>query len=145
MSELVQLAERFVRVTAELDAIRASMKKLLLNGADPAHPTRAQRPGAQKRPQRQSLSPGAKKRSSPQPHWNAAGAAKAEAKIVELVRSSPGMRTSAIAKATSTGATTVAGRLKRLQARSLVERHGEGWRVSAGGSRPNEARANPTS
>ena len=33
MSELVALAERFVRLSGELDATRDAMKRLLLNGA----------------------------------------------------------------------------------------------------------------
>jgi hypothetical protein len=73
----------------------------------------------------------------------AVAAAKAEAKIVELVRSTPGMRTSAIARATASGLSSVAGRLKRLQSRGQVERDAsEGWRA-AEGLRPNEAKTNP--
>ena len=132
LSELVQLAERFVRASAELDAIRNEMRKLLLNGADPnpPRPTRAARPGAKTRPQQHPKTA------------KSVEAAKAEAKIVELLKSTPGMRTAAIAKATKSGTTTAAGRLKRLRARSLVERDaGEGRRVSAGGSRPSGAKA----
>jgi hypothetical protein len=134
LSELVQLAERFVRASAELDAIRNEMRKLLLNGADPnpPRPTRAARPGAKTRPPRQHPKTA-----------KAVAAAKAEAKIVELVRSTPGLSTAAIARATGCGTTTAAGRLKRLRARHLVERDaGEGWRASAGGSRLNEPKAN---
>ncbi len=43
------------------------------------------------------------------------------------------MSTAAIARAMKTGVTTAAGRLKRLQARSLVERDADdGWRAAAG-------------
>jgi hypothetical protein len=135
LSELVQLAERFVRASAELDAIRNEMRKLLLNGADPnpPRPTRAARPGAKTRPPRQHPKTA-----------KAVAAAKAEAKIFELVRSTPGLGTAAIARATGCGTTTTAGRLKRLRARHLVERGSEGWRSSAaGGSRPSELRTNP--
>ena len=48
---LVELAQRFVRLSGELDLTRDALKRLLLNGAGPAsvNPTPAKRPGA-KRP-----------------------------------------------------------------------------------------------
>jgi glycine/D-amino acid oxidase-like deaminating enzyme len=72
---LVELAQRFVHLSGELDATRAAMKRLLMNGAGGANenPTSAERPGA-KRPQQ------------------------VEETILELVRSSPGLRTAAIAE-----------------------------------------------
>ena len=55
------------------------------------------------------------------------------------MRSTPGLGTAAIARATGCGTTTAAGRLKRLRARHLIERDaGEGWRVSTERSRASE-------
>ena len=47
---LVKLAQRFVRLSGELDATRDAMKRLLLNGAGTAseNPTPARRPGAKR-------------------------------------------------------------------------------------------------
>jgi hypothetical protein len=49
---LVELAQRFVRLSGELDLTRDAMRRLLLNGAGGTskNPTPAKRPGA-KRPQ----------------------------------------------------------------------------------------------
>ena len=49
-------------------------------------------------------------------------AAKAEEAIVELLRATPGMRTSAIAKAAGAPATTAQNRLLRLQRAGRIER-----------------------
>ena len=73
MSELVQLAERFIQASAELDAIRSAMKKLLLNGSDPHPPRPTQPPGQargaraakKKKPQKQH--PSAVSRRRPRP------------------------------------------------------------------------------
>ena len=116
---LVELAQRFVRLSGELDSTRDAMKRLLLNGAagKPDAPfARARRPGA-KRP-----------RSNPP---KALRAAKVEETILKLLQSSPGMRTAAIAKATAAQRSTTDERLKRLQAKGLVERDDAGWRAPA--------------
>jgi hypothetical protein len=84
---LVELAQRFVRLSSELDAARDAMRRLLLNGPGPnENPTPARRPGA-KGP-----------RSNPP---RAGGAAQVEETILGLLRSSPGLRTAEIAKATA--------------------------------------------
>ena len=116
---LVELAQRFVRLSGELDLTRDAMKRLLLNGAGPnENPTPAKRPGA-KGPQ-----------SS---HPKALRAAEVEETILELLRSSPGLRTAAIAKATAAQRSTTDERLKRLQAKGLIERDdaSAGWRAPA--------------
>ena len=107
--DLVELAQRFVRLSGELDSTRDAMKRLLLNGAGAANenPTPARRPGA-KRP-----------RSNPP---KALRAAQVEETILKLLQSSPGMRTAAIARATAAQRSTTDERLKRLQAKGLVER-----------------------
>jgi hypothetical protein len=96
------------------------MRRLLMNGAGGGseNPTPAKRPGT-KRPQ------------SSRPKLVAA--AQVEETILGLLRSSPGLRTAAIAKATAAQRSTTDERLKRLQAKGLVERDdaGVGWRAPA--------------
>jgi uncharacterized membrane protein len=116
---LVELAQRFVRLSGELDSTRDAMKRLLLNGAGSPNENpfvRASRPGA-KRP-----------RSNPP---KALRAAEIETTILELLRSSPGMGTAAIARATAAQRSTTDERLKRLQAKGLIERDDAGWRAPA--------------
>ena len=96
------------------------MRRLLLNGAGSPNenPTPARRPGA-KRPQ-----PGRSKMVA---------AAQVEQTIIGLLRSSPGLRTAANAKATAAQRSTTDERLKRLQAKGLIERDdaSAGWRAPA--------------
>ena len=116
---LVELAQQFVRLSGELDATRDAMKRLLLNGAGQnENPTPAKRPGAK----------------GPRPnHPKALRAAQVGQTILELLRSSPGMGTAAIAQATAAGRSTTVERLRRLQAKGLIERAGPGpgWRAPA--------------
>jgi DNA-binding IclR family transcriptional regulator len=60
-------------------------------------------------------------------------AAQVEQTILELLRLSPGLRTAAIAKATAARRSTADERLKRLQAKGLIERDdaSAGWRAPA--------------
>jgi hypothetical protein len=121
MSEnLVELAQRFVRLSGELDSTRDAMKRLLMNGAGgpSVNPTPARRPGA-KQPQSR--------------HPKALQGVQVEETILGLLRSSPGLRTAAIAKATAAQKSTTDERLKRLQAKGLVECDdaGAGWRTPA--------------
>ncbi len=118
---LVELAQRFVRLSGELDATGDAEKRLLLNGAGQNEtPTPARRPGAK----------------GPQPsHPKALRAVQVGQTILELLRSSPGLRTAATARATAAGRSTTVERLKRLQAKGLIERAGHGpgpgWRAAA--------------
>ena len=66
-------------------------------------------------------------------HPAAIQAAEAEARIAELVRDRPGLRTSEIAKETSAKVNTTVERLKRMTAKGLIERQdaSAGWRASA--------------
>ena len=120
MSEnLIELAQRFVRLSGELDSTRDAMKRLLLNGAagEPDAPfARARRPGA-KRPQSR--------------HPKALRGLQVEEAILRLLQSSPGMGTAAIARAAAAGRSTTVERLKRLQAKGRIERDGAGWRAPA--------------
>jgi hypothetical protein len=96
------------------------MRRLLLNGAGSPNenPTPARRPGA-KRPQ--------------SGRSKMVAAAQVEQTILELLRLSPGLRTAAIAKATAARRSTADERLKRLQAKGLIERDdaSAGWRAPA--------------
>ena len=64
-------------------------------------------------------------------HPAAIVAAAAERKILEVLRSSPGMGTAELARATDSKVNTTAQRLQRLRARELVQGGGEDWRASA--------------
>ena len=93
---LVQLAETFVRLTGELNATRDAMRRALMNGSAPPeakpNPTHAKRPGGI------GSQPKAKPTKSAKAHPNARMAAEAEAKIIALLRSTPGMRPVEIAR-----------------------------------------------
>ena len=108
MSELVALAERFVRLSGELDATRDAMRRLLLNGAGDKPDTPFAKPVRSK--------PGGSK----QKHPHAIAAAAAEGKIIEVLRSTPGMKTTEIARATGSRTNTVSQRLARMRDRGAI-------------------------
>ncbi len=110
--DLVALAKRFVDLTAELDATRDAMRWLLMNGAGGE---------AAPRPTQARPKPGAR-------HPNAIKAAEIEASIVALLRTTPGMRTAAVAKATGARTSTTVERLKRMKDKGLAQGGGDaGW------------------
>jgi hypothetical protein len=115
MSDLLILASKYVALTGEIEDVRRAMLACLTNGAgaNPVPPTPAKRPGAK----------------GPQPsHPNAIAAQEAERKIVELLQATPGLKTSQLAKATSSKTNTTTERLRRLKARNLImPAEGGGW------------------
>jgi hypothetical protein len=112
VSDLVELARRYVSLSDELEAVRGEIKLAVLNGGAGAHPTRPTQPA----------------RSAGGSHPNAILAQEAEAKIVELLRSTPGLGTTQIANETGSKVNTVTQRLQRLKDRGLIERlDGSGW------------------
>jgi hypothetical protein len=114
MSGLVELARRYVTLSDELEGVRDQIKRAVMNGAE-QNPTRAERPGA-----KGSQHPSARK------------AAAAETKMLELIRASPGMRTTAIAKAAGTKTSTTIERLRRMRERGEVQGGGPtGWTAPA--------------
>jgi hypothetical protein len=117
---LVELAQRFIQLSEELNTTRDAMKRLLLNGAGASgeNPTPVRRPGA-KGPQTRRP--------------KALRGLEVEETIIGLLRSSPGMGTAAIARTTAAGRSTTVERLKRLQAKGRIERDGPGagWRAPA--------------
>jgi predicted Rossmann fold nucleotide-binding protein DprA/Smf involved in DNA uptake len=115
---LVELARRYVRLSDELDAVRGEIARAVLNGAGETQNVPFVH--AQRRGESASL------------HPNAQAAAKAEARILELLKARP-MRTGEIATATEAKINTVTERLKRMKAKGLVERDtaSAGWAASA--------------
>ena len=67
-------------------------------------------------------------------------AAQVEETILELLQSSPGMGTAAIAKATSAQRSTTDERLKRLRAKGLIERDDASAGLRTPASRPRDRR-----
>ena len=102
--DLLALAAKYVALTEEIEDVRRAMLACLANGAgeQPAHPPQAGRPGG----------------TGSQPnHPNALKAQEAEAQIVELLRSTPGLGPSQIARETGSKVNTVSQRLARLQSK----------------------------
>jgi hypothetical protein len=119
MGDLLGLAERFVRLNAEIEETRSAMLAALMNGAGdkppiPFSPTVRPRPGG-KGPDRKATQ-------------------EAEKAIVSLLKETPNLGTSAIAKATGSPQVTVQDRLRRLRSRGEIEGGGkDGWRATATG------------
>jgi DNA-binding IclR family transcriptional regulator len=58
-------------------------------------------------------------------------AAEAETRIIEVLKDRPGMKTTEIAKATSSKANPTVQRLQRMQTKGLIERdEANGWTAS---------------
>jgi Winged helix-turn-helix DNA-binding len=115
LSELVTLAADFVRLSSEIEDVRRRMLSALSNGAGaepPVRPTPAARSGVKKGPQPK--------------HPKVAEAAKAEAEIISLLRSTPGLKSAEIAKQTKAKRNTTSQRLERMMARGQVQRGDQG-------------------
>jgi hypothetical protein len=118
--DLRALAEKYVTLSGEIEAVRRAMLSCLTNGAgdDPVRP----------------ISPARQASGGSQPsHPNAVTAQQAEEKIIEVLRSSPGMGTAAVARATASKVNTTTQRLGRTRERGLITRgdDGSGWTASA--------------
>lgn len=110
---LVELARKFVRLSDELEAVRGEIARAVLNGAGPQE------------------NPPPPVRSSGGSHPNAIAAKEAEQAIIEVLRSSPGMGTAAVARATDSKVNTTAQRLARLRDRGMIAGGGGGgWTAS---------------
>jgi predicted Rossmann fold nucleotide-binding protein DprA/Smf involved in DNA uptake len=113
---LIQLAERFVRQSKELDETRDAMKRLLLNGGDdkPSAPfVKAGRPG---------------RTGSQSQHPNAILAQQAESRILELLKTGP-KRMAELASETETRQSTTSERLRRLREKGLVVQANGAWQA----------------
>jgi DNA invertase Pin-like site-specific DNA recombinase len=110
MSDLLGLAERFVRLSAELEEVRAEMRAALTNGAEETRP----------------FSPAARQK------LGGKEAQEAEQSILRLLEKEPGLGTAAIARAMDARVDTTTSRLKRLRTRGEIVGGGkDGWRVTA--------------
>jgi predicted Rossmann fold nucleotide-binding protein DprA/Smf involved in DNA uptake len=115
VSDLVELARRYVTLSDQLEAVRGEIAKAVLNG------------GAGDKPD----APFAKPRSKPgSKHPNADAARKSEARILELLNTRP-MRTAEIAVEMGAKQTTTTERLRRLKERGLITKDDAGWSASA--------------
>jgi hypothetical protein len=113
--DLRALAEKYVALNGESDDVRREVLACLTNGggAKPVRPTSAPRRGE---PASQ--------------HPNAAKAAKIDEKVIDLLKATPGMKVSELAKATSSKTSTTSERLRRMRARQLVAPvDGGGWQA----------------
>ena len=111
--DLLALGAKYVALTEEIEAVRRAMLACLTNGAG-EHPTRPPQP--------------ARSAGGPSQSQKMAMAAEAEAKILELLKSQPGLGTAAVAKATASKTNTVAQRLQRLRDKGAITGGGnEGW------------------
>ena len=116
MGDLIDLARRYVALNDELETVRDQIKRAVMNGG--ADPPKA--PFA-----RPARSPGGSQ------HPAAIKAAEAEQTIMVLLKDRPGMRTSEIARKTSSKTTAVNPRLQRLRSKGLIERdEANGWAAS---------------
>jgi hypothetical protein len=114
MSDLRTLAEKFVRLSTEIEETRTAMLACLTNGADP-------------RP----FSPAVRPRLGGRQKANVIAAREAEAQVIERLRERP-MGTAELARATGAPVVTVQDRLRRLRSRGVIEGGGkDGWRVTA--------------
>ena len=128
---LVDLARRFVAASEEVDDLRetdrpggperlggAPAPEPALESEEPKpRPTRAQRSGGN----------GSQPKSrSPKTHPKVLAAAAEDAKVLALLKSTPGLRSNVIAAKTGSKPSTMVERLKRMTARGQVERDGDG-------------------
>jgi hypothetical protein len=111
VSDLRDLAARYVALSGEIEDVRNQMRLLLANGE-----------GSRPTPARLS-EPGGKLDPKAKPHPNAAKAAVVEGQIVALLKERP-MSRGEIAKATQGKASSTQMRLNRLLEKGLVQ-HGE--------------------
>ena len=126
---LIELAERFVRQSRELDETRAAMKRLLLNGAGdhPVRPPPAGRPGrtgSQPQPQPQP--------QEPQPN-HLELAKQAESQTLAMLKERP-HRMAEISSEMKARQSTTSERLRRLREKGLVTQANGAWEAVSAAS-----------
>ena len=115
MIGLVELARKFVTLSAELEETRNAMRAALMNGSD-GNPTKAGSSGPpNKGMDREAF---------------LAQTKAADERVLALLREKP-MRPSEIVRATHGKLSTTRERLRRLRKRGVVEPAEDGWRVTA--------------
>jgi hypothetical protein len=114
MTGLVELAQRYVSLSAELEETRNAMRAALMNGSD-RNPTKAGSAGPpNKGMDREAVLTQSKA---------------ADERVLALLRENP-MRPSEFARATRAKVSTTRERLRRLRKRGVVEPAEDGWRLS---------------
>jgi hypothetical protein len=113
MSDLVELARRYVATSEELERLRDQIKLAVLNGSTPEPEAKA------------NFTKPAVRRAAGN-HPNAIKAAKMDSQIADLLRATPGLMTAEIAKATGSRTSTTVERLKRMVTRGLAQRDESG-------------------
>ena len=133
MTDLVGLARRFVQLS-ELEATRAEIAKAVLNGGGGASPkapfTPAGRPGRTGSLGGKSQSQPLELQSQPNQHPNAIRGAEVETQILAMLKERP-HRMAEISSTMKSRQSTTSERLRRMRAKGLVERRGEGWAIVA--------------
>jgi hypothetical protein len=114
MVGLVELAQMYISLSAELEATRSAMRSALMNGSD-GNPTKAGSAG----PPNKGVDRDA----------FLAQSRAADELVLALLREKP-MRPSEIAKATRAKLSTTRERLRRLRKRGVVDPAEGGWRLS---------------
>jgi predicted Rossmann fold nucleotide-binding protein DprA/Smf involved in DNA uptake len=113
MSDLCELAERFVALSGELEHVRRQMLSALSNG----HGGGPDLPPRPMTARRRAIAPGER-------------AAEAEAEIVEMLKLEA-LGPAEIARRTGAQTSTVGERLRRLKEKGAIERVDDGWRAMA--------------
>jgi hypothetical protein len=114
MIGLVELAQRYVSLSAELEETRSAMRAALMNGSD-RYPTKAGSSGPpNKGTDRERV---------------LAQSKEADERVLALLREKP-MRPSEIVRATQGKLSTMRERLRRLRKRGVVEPAKDGWRLT---------------
>jgi hypothetical protein len=112
MGDLLGLAERFVRLNAEIEETRSAMLAALMNGAGD-------------KPQTPFIRP-----ARPSSGISSEAAKAAEAQILELLKTKP-MKAAEIAAATAAKLVTTHDRLRRLRQRGLAAPVDGAWAATA--------------
>jgi DNA-directed RNA polymerase specialized sigma24 family protein len=119
MSDLVELARRYVAASDVLESLRNEIRRAVLNGG-------GEKPEAPfSRPARPSGGKSTKAQAQAR-HPNALKAQKVDQEIVAMLRDRPGLKTMEIAKAMDSKTSTTVERLRRLTARGQVQRDEQG-------------------
>jgi hypothetical protein len=124
MSDLVELARRYVAASDVLESLRNEIRRAVLNGGG----EKPEAPFTQ--PARSS---GGTVRSRAQAHHpNAVKSQKIDQQVIDLLRATPGMKVGELAKATNAKTSTTGERLRRMRERgSVAPVDGGGWQAVA--------------
>jgi hypothetical protein len=116
VSDLVELAQRYITLSNEIEGVRDAMRRLLLNGAEG--------------PKENPIQPPVRRAGGSKPN-RVTTQAEAENEVVALLKDQPGMTTARISEAMNCPATSTIARLNRLKEKGVVVGGGnEGYRVA---------------